>query len=154
MGPQIPLFEHMDGQAEGVRGGDGLGMDGPGIAVKHKVGDALLRDNLAEGFGPAIRLVLEGDVAGRGWPEGPVAAVEADPPDLRAGIGQHPPQTVKEGPMRSLQEQEAVSLGGAVHVCPFPPALVGVRPVKVKGKTCDFLTVSRAARRICGKSCP
>ena len=144
MRAQIPFLKDMDGQTQALGDGDGLGVNRAGVAVKHQVGDAVAGDDLAKCVGPGVGRALERDVVTRAGPERPVAPVEADAPDLCPGGGQHLAQAVKEGPVRPLQEQKDVVLTGAVHVHPrIRPALVGVRPVKVKRKTCDLLTVRR-----------
>ena len=49
---------------------------------------------------------LIGDIAGPVPPEGAVARVEPDPPDLRARAAQHLAQLMKKRPMRPLQKQK------------------------------------------------
>lgn len=106
VGPQVTLFEDMHGDAAAASQRHGLGMDRPRVAVKHKIGDAVLRHEPGAGLGPPVVAVPEGDVA-RAGPEDPVAQVEAHAPDLGPRLAQQLAQPVKPGAVRTLQKKKA-----------------------------------------------
>ena len=116
VGPQIAFFEHMHRQSARPGRGNRLGMDGPGVPVKHDVGDVLFVQCSGEMCGPVRQPAQMRNKAPAG-PEVLVTLVEPDAPDLRAGCFQCPRKQAKKGAMRPLQEQKvaAVSLGRQGH---------------------------------------
>jgi hypothetical protein len=111
-GAQIPLFKHMHGDACSLGSRNGSGMDGAGIAVKHKVSDVSVGQHRGNGGGPVTGRTFVGDVTGGGRPKCAIAPVKAYAPHRRPSRREHFAQTVKVRPVRALQEQKGA---GAVH---------------------------------------
>ena len=95
----------MNAKARRASLGDGLGMDGPAVAVKDQIGDG----QFAQGAGQKCRPVLswrgEGQIAGFA-PEKLIAAIEADAVDIGRGKAKVLAQLAKERAMRALKEKE------------------------------------------------
>jgi hypothetical protein len=110
VGAKIAFFEHVHGDATGVGQCDRLGMDPSRVAIKHKVGDGVPRQEIGTGGGPLVLRVLERDVARTG-PCDPVAKVEADAPNLGPGCADKLAQPVEPGAMRALQKEKVAWAG-------------------------------------------
>ena len=106
IGAEIPFLEDMDGQAARFGDGHGFEVDRSGIAIKHQIGHAFVRDQALQMAGPVLDRASIGEIALPVMPERAVALVEADAPDICARGPQHPAKPVEERPMWALQEQK------------------------------------------------
>jgi hypothetical protein len=112
VGPHVAFLEDMNRQPLSLRDRDRLCVDRAGVAVKHEIGDGLLGDQVAQVVGPVLGLPAKGDVARALGPEGAIAGVEADAPDIRPRPAQHRGQLVKERPVRPLKKEERTARSG------------------------------------------
>ena len=102
----------MDREAARPRQFNRLRMDGPGIAIEHQIGDALVIEDLGESCRPILGLTEEGQIAAPFAPERLIPGIEAHAPDIRPRPAQHLPELIEERPVRPLEKQERTVLAG------------------------------------------
>ncbi len=115
MRAQVAFFEHMHRNSSGAGRCNGMGMDGPGIAIERQIGNPAFGHQGGDMGRPLLHLSTIGNIAAIRGPHRPVAPVETDAPDLGPRRLKHFAKAMEEGPMRPLQEQKAAVLSGDRH---------------------------------------
>ncbi len=102
----------MDPEAARTGHFDRLRMNGPGIAIEHQIGDALVVEDLGQGCGPSFGVAQKRQIARAVTPEDLIPGIEPHAPDIRTGPAQHLPEFIEKRSMRSLKKQERTLLAG------------------------------------------